>query len=306
MKTMRKVLTYFVIAAVAFLSAVNYEIFIFPNEFAPSGINGICTMIQYVTGISVGYLSLLINIPLALWCYFEVSKLVALRSMVYVGVFSLALVILDKVDLSAFAYATENGTSKILGPLVGGIIQGFVFSILAKSSAYSGGTDFVSAIVHKRNPMRSVYGISFIMNTCIAICSYFVYDYKMEPVILCIIYGYLSSSVVDRLMKSGREAIWFEIITEHPQEISEEIIRKTRHTTTLIPAKGMYSGKEKSMLICVVNKTQAAAVARICRNYPNTFAVMDPVGEVMGNFKDLKMDGSQVLHVLDSGDGKTL
>lgn len=306
MKTMRKVLTYFVIAAVAFLSAVNYEIFIFPNEFAPSGINGICTMIQYVTGISVGYLSLLINIPLALWCYFEVSKLVALRSMVYVGVFSLALVILDKVDLSAFAYATENGTSKILGPLVGGIIQGFVFSILAKSSAYSGGTDFVSAIVHKRNPMRSVYGISFIMNTCIAICSYFVYDYKMEPVILCIIYGYLSSSVVDRLMKSGREAIWFEIITEHPQEISEEIIRKTRHTTTLIPARGMYSGKEKSMLICVVNKTQAAAVARICRSYPNTFAVMDPVGEVMGNFKDLKMDGSQVLHVLDSGDGKTL
>ena len=306
MKTMRKVLTYFVIAAVAFLSAVNYELFVFPNQFAPSGLNGICTMIQYVFGINVGYLSLIINIPLALWCYFEVSKPVALRSMVYVGVFSLALVILDKVDLSAFAYATENGTSKILGPLVGGIIQGFVFSILAKSSAYSGGTDFVSAIVHKRNPMRSVYGISFIMNTCIAICSYFVYDYKMEPVILCIIYGYLSSSVVDRLMKSGREAICFEIITEHPQEISEEIIRKTRHTTTLIPAKGMYSGKEKSMLICVVNKTQAAAVARICRSYPNTFAVMDPVGEVMGNFKDLKMDGSQVLHVLDSGDGKTL
>jgi uncharacterized membrane-anchored protein YitT (DUF2179 family) len=112
--------------------------------------------------------------------------------------------------------------------------------------------------------------------------------------------------VVDRLMKSGREAICFEIITEHPQEISDEIIRKTRHTTTLIPAKGMYTGKEKSMLICVVNKTQAAAVARICRSYPNTFAVMDPVGEVMGNFKDLKMDGSQVLHVLDSGDGKTL
>ena len=306
MRTAKKVWTYLVIGLVALLSAVNYELFVFPNQFAPAGLNGICTMIQYIWGINVGYLSLIINVPLAIWCYFEVSKPVALRSMVYVGVFSLALVILDKVDLSAFAYATENGTSKILGPLVGGIIQGFVFSILAKSSAYSGGTDFVSAIVHKRNPMRSVYGISFIMNTCIAICSYFVYDYKMEPVILCIIYGYLSSSVVDRLMKSGREAICFEIITEHPQEISEEIIRKTRHTTTLIPAKGMYSGKEKSMLICVVNKTQAAAVARICRSYPNTFAVMDPVGEVMGNFKNLKMDGSQVLHVLDSGDGKTL
>lgn len=306
MKTMRKVLTYFVIAAVAFVAAVNYEIFIFPNQFAPAGINGICTMIQYVTGISVGYLSLLINIPLALWCYFEVSKPIAIRSMVYVGVFSLALLVLDKVDLSAFAYATENGTSKILGPLVGGIIQGYVFSVLAKASAYTGGTDFISAIVHKRNPTKTVFGFSFILNVCIAVCSYFVYDYNMEPVILCILYGFMSSTVGDRLMKSGREAICFEIITEHPREISEEIIRKTHHTTTLIPAKGMYSGKEKSMLICVVNKTQAAAVARICRSYPNTFAVMDPVGEVMGNFKDLKMDGSQVVHVLDSGDGKTL
>ncbi|MEE1327574.1 MAG: YitT family protein, partial [Oscillospiraceae bacterium] len=74
MKTMRKVLTYFVIAAVAFLSAVNYEIFIFPNEFAPSGINGICTMIQYVTGINLGYMSLLINIPLSIWVYLKVSK----------------------------------------------------------------------------------------------------------------------------------------------------------------------------------------------------------------------------------------
>ena len=306
MKTMRKVLTYFVIAAVAFLSAVNYEIFIFPNEFAPSGINGICTMIQYVTGISVGYLSLLINIPLALWCYFEVSKPVALRSMVYVGVFSLALVILDKVDLSAFAYATENGTSKILGPLVGGIIQGFVFSILAKSSAYSGGTDFVSAIVHKRNPMRSVYGISFIMNTCIAICSYFVYDYKMEPVILCILYSFTYSTVAERLQKSGRQAICFQIVTDYPEEISRRIIEETHHSTTLLPARGMYSGHETSLLICVVNKSQAAKVTAICRSFPNTFAIMDPVGEVVGNFKKLSKEGKPEVPSLDAGDGKTL
>jgi uncharacterized membrane-anchored protein YitT (DUF2179 family) len=71
-------------------------------------------MIQYITGISVGYLSLLINIPLAIWCYFEVSKPVALRSMVYVGVFSLALVVLDQVDLSTFAYATENGVTAVI------------------------------------------------------------------------------------------------------------------------------------------------------------------------------------------------
>ena len=306
MPTIKKVWTYFVIALVALAASVNYELFVFPNQFAPAGINGICTMIQSVSGISVGYLSLLINVPLAIWCYIEVSKPVALRSMVYVLTFSLGLLIFDQVDLSAFAYVTENGTSKILGPLVAGIIQGYVYSILVRASAYTGGTDFISAIIHKRNPNQSVFGMSFALNTCVAVLSYFVYGYQMEPVILCILYSFMSSTVAERLMKSGREAVCFEIITDYPTEISNEIIRKIHHTTTLIPAKGMYSGRERHMLICVVNKTQAATVAKIVRKYPATFAVMDSVSEVMGNFKNLSKDGKRVVEVLDKGDGKTL
>lgn len=306
MQKMKKIWTYLVIAGVALLSSVNYELFVFPNQFAPSGLNGICTMIQYVSGISVGYLSLLINIPLALWCYKEVSKPIAIRSMVYVLTFSVGLLILDHVDLSAFHYYTENGTSKILGPLVAGVIQGYVFSILAKASAYSGGVDFVSAVIHKRDPSRSVYGLTFTMNVFIAVSSYFVYDYQMEPVLLCVLYSFMSSTVVERLMKSGREAICFEIITDFPEEITADIIKKTHHTTTLIPAKGMYSGNETNVLLCVVNKTQAATVSRIIRRYPRTFAVMDPVSEVMGNFKEMDSSNRVVRHFLDHGDGQTL
>lgn len=306
MRTMKKIWTYFVIALVALVASVNYELFVFPNQFAPSGLNGICTMVQHITGISVGYLSLLINVPLAIWCYFDVSKPVALRSMVYVLTFSLGLLILDHADLSAFAYITENGTSKILGPLVAGIIQGFVYSILVKASAYTGGTDFISAIIHKRDPNKSVFGMSFSINAVIAACSYFVYGYQMEPVILCILYAFMSSTVAERQMKSGREAVCFEVITDYPKEISNELIQKLGHSATLVPARGMYSGKETNLLICVVNKNQAASVARIVRKYPNTFAVMDPVSEVMGNFKNLSKDGKQVVQVLDAGDGKTL
>ena len=306
MVSAKKIWTYFVIALIAFVAAVNYELFIFPNSFAPSGINGVCTMIQHIFGISVGYLSLLINVPLAIWVYVEVSKPVAIRSMVYVVTFSVALLVLDHVDLSPFAYATENGTSKILGPLVAGIIMGYCYNLLMRSSAYSGGTDFIAAIIHKRNPTKSVMGISFILNAFVAVSSYFVYDFQMEPVILCIIYAFSSSTVGDRLTKSGRQAIRFEIVTAHPGEISKEIITKTHHTTTVFPAKGMYSGRETNVLICIVNKPQAAAVSRIVRKYPRTFAIMSQVNEVMGNFKHLNTDGSQVVTILDSGDGKTL
>lgn len=306
MQTMKKAWTYLVIAMVALVASVNYELFVFPNQFAPSGVNGICTMIQYATGVSVGYLSLLINVPLAIWCYIEVSKPIALRSMVYVITFSLGLLLLDHVDLSPFAYATENGTSKILGPLVAGVIQGYVYSILVKASAYTGGTDFVSAIIHKRSPEKSVFVISFTLNAAVAVASYFVYGYQMEPVILCILYSFMATNVGERLMKSGRSAIAFEIITDYPDEISQDIIRDIHHTTTLIPGKGMYSGRETSVLLCVVNKTQIAAVNSIIRRYPNTFAIVNPVSEILGNFRKLNSTGKEVAEVLDSGDGKTL
>ena len=302
----KKSLTYLVICGVALLEAVNYQLFVFPNQFAPSGLNGICTMIQYLTGISVGYLSLLINIPLALWVYKSVSKPLAVRSMVYVVFFSVGLLVLERVDLSAFAYSTDNGTSKILGPLVAGIIMGFGYSILVRSSAYSGGTDFISALIHNRYPDKSFFGMSFTINACIAIASFFVYDYKMEPVILCILYSFTSTTVGDRLMKSGRSAVRFEIVTDQPQALANEIIGRFHHSATLIPAKGMYSGRETSMLVCVVNKTQAAALAAIVKQFPHSFAVMSQVGQVVGNFKNLSREGKEVAELLDCGDGKTL
>ena len=306
MQTLKKAWTYLVIALVALIASVNYELFVFPHQFAPSGVNGICTMLQYVTGVSVGYLSLLVNVPLAIWCYCEVSKPIAIRSMVYVVIFSLGLLLLDHVDLSRYAYATENGTSKILGPLVAGVIQGYVYSILVKASAYTGGTDFVSAIIHKRAPEKSVFGISFALNTVVAVSSFFVYGYQMEPVILCILYSFMATNVGERLMKSGRAAIAFEIITDHSKEISRDIIRDTNHTTTLVPGRGMYSGRETGVLLCVVNKTQIAAVNRIIRSYPSTFAIVHPVSEIVGNFHKRNSTGKEVAQVLDAGDGKTL
>lgn len=306
MPTVKKTWTYLVIALLALIASINYELFVFPNQFAPAGLNGICTMIQHISGISVGYLSLVINVPLAIWCYLEVSKPIATRSMVYVITFSVGLLILEHVDISAFYYATDNGTSKILGPLVAGIIQGYVYSVLMKASAYTGGTDFIAAIVHKRNPNQSVLGFSFILNALVAVASYFVYGYQMEPVILCILYSFMSSTVGSRLQRSGREAICFEIITDYPDEISKDIIDRTGHSTTLIPARGMYSGKETSMLVCVVNKAQAVSVIDICRSYGNTFTIMDPVGQVVGNFKNMSEKGKEVVPVLDAGDGKTL
>lgn len=303
---MKKAFTYTAIIIVALLCALNYQIFVFPNRFAPAGINGIATMIQYKLGISVGYLSLLINLPLAALVFIFVSRPLAVRSMVYVLVFSAALVALDYVDLSRFAYATDNGTSTIMGPLVAGIIQGTAYSILVRCSAYSGGSDFVAALIHKRHPEKSIFWLIFLLNSSVAAASYFVYDYRMEPVILSILYTFTSTMVSDKAVKNGRSAVRFEIITDYPEEIGQAIIRQFHHSATLLPGKGMYRGEEHSILICVVNKTQVAAMSAMLSKYPNTFATSCPVDAVMGNFKRIKNDGKIEKEYLDQADGKAV
>lgn len=258
-------------------------------------------MIQHISGISVGYLSLLINIPLAIAVFCNISRPLALRSMVYVTVFSVALVVLDYVDLSPFAYATDNGTSTILGPLVAGIITGACYSILVRGGALTGGMDFIASLIHKRQPETSLFWIIFLLNCSVAAISYFVYDYQIEPVIMCILYSFMSSTVSDRVSKSIRSAVRFEIITEDPKTISDAIINQLHHSATLLPGKGIYKGKETSVLICIVNKSQAATLTAIIRSCPNTFAITSQVGEVMGNFKRLDKRGNLEVELLDSG-----
>ena len=66
--------SYLFIIAFALLAATNFEIFVLNNAFAPAGINGIATMIQYKLGISVGYLNLAFNIPLCIIALFFVRR----------------------------------------------------------------------------------------------------------------------------------------------------------------------------------------------------------------------------------------
>ncbi len=300
---LKKFFTYTVIALLAIVNAFSYKLFIFPNQFAPSGLNGLCTMFQYVTHMNMGYLNLILNVPLAIAVYYKVSKSLALRALTYVATFSVVLLLLDKVDFSQFAYVTDTGTSTIVGPVVGGVIYGCISSVLLKAGTYSGGTDFVGSLIHKNHPEFNFFYTVFAINVAVACLSYFVYGYKLEPVLMCILYSFTSSTIIDRINKAGRSAVRYEIITERPEELSRDLIAQLHHSVTQIPAKGMYSGKEKSILLCVVNKSQTAAFAEVVSRYPDSFVYSSQITQVMGNFKRLDNRGKREVQRLDYGDG---
>ncbi len=282
-------LEYLIIALSAVLMALNYQVFILHNAFAPTGINGIATMIQYLFDFSVGYISLIVNIPLAIFCFFKVGRHFALKTFTAVLTFSLALLMLQNgiIDVSRFIYHTDDGRSTILAPIASGAVNGLVYGLSIRSGGSTGGIDYIAAYVHKKRPDYSMMNIILCINAAVASLSYFVYNFNIEPVILCLMYSMITNKVSDSIIKGGKKALKVEVITNNPDEITRDVINILRHSATVLNAKGGYTHADKTMLVCVINKHQITKFLEIIGNYPGSFACITDVNQTVGNFKQI-------------------
>ena len=290
MNNRNKVSSYIWIAAVAVLLAFNYHIFIVQNHFAPAGLNGIATMVQYKTGFSISYMSLLINIPLSVFAYFFIQKSFATKTLLFTLVYSFAFLLLQKSGLEFIQY-NADGHDTIYPVIISGVISGVVYGICFKNSASTGGTDVVARYINKVKPDTNFFIVTFSLNTVVAISSLFVYsensvDYK--PVALCITYCFISTFVGNYIIKGTKTAYKFTVVTTHPDEISREISDLLKHSSTKVAATGTYTNTEKWVLICVVNKHQLTDFQNIIAKYDDTFSFYELINETYGNFVNVK------------------
>ncbi|MBQ7606351.1 MAG: YitT family protein [Firmicutes bacterium] len=278
---------YFIIILAALVTSFNYYIFVLSNTFAPSGVNGIATMVQYLGGISISYMSLLINLPLAIFAWFKIGHEFTVKTTLYILVFSAMLLVLQKhiVDIDRFVYHTNDGKSTILAPIAAGTVNGIIYGLCVRCGGTTGGTDFIAAYVHKRRPDISFSRALLVFNTAVALSSYFVYGYNVEPVILSIIYTYITSTISGSIIRGGESAIKIELISQQPEELKNELITRLRHSVTILSAVGGYTGEPRTMMICVVNVHQIKDFMEIIARYPGTFACVSDVTKTIGNFK---------------------
>lgn len=285
-------LSYIVIIIMALLQSVNYHFFIVDNDYAPAGLNGIITMIQYKTGFSISYMSLMINIPLCIIAFFFLQKRYAIRTLVFTLVNSFSYLYLQKVGLDNLKYDAQ-GHDTIFPVIISGVLAGFISGLCFKNSSASGGMEMISKFINKLKSDTNFFIVSFVLNAIVATVSLFVYsdkgflDYK--PVALCIAYCFVSSIVGNHILKGSKTAYKFTVITTHSKEITEEIFHILRHGATLIDAQGAYTNATKTVLICVVNKHQIADFKKIIDKYDETFAFYELVNETYGRFKQIKL-----------------
>lgn len=285
-----RVFRYLAIALFAVAYALIYEIFVFPNSFAPAGINGIVTMIQYLFRFKVGYLSLIINLPMLAAAWFVLDRSYALRTLTFTLIFSGTLLVSERLGIAESGIifeATDTG-GRLLAAIAAGLFNGFLYSMSVRMGGSTGGTDVVGEFIHHARPEYNTVWVIFTINAIVAVASFFVYDLKYEPVILCAVYIFVNSRTSDAIFKGNRAAAKFEVITTQPEQLSHELITTLRHGCTVIRAEGMYTHSNRAMLVCVINRRQVVDFERIIRKYDNTFAYISTVNGIVGNFKKVK------------------
>ena len=275
--------SHLLVAAAACCMSLSYVVFVFPNSFAPAGLNGLATMAQYLFRIHLGYLSLIINLPLILLAWRWLDRDFAGKSLLFTLLFSGMVLLFEQMDLSWLRYRTAY--SPILGPAAAGIVSGAVYGVVLRQNGSTGGTDILAAWIRKKHPEASLVWVIFALNASVAVLSFFVYGRQMEPVLLCLLYCYLSSRVSDGILKGCKSALKYEVITCNAPELSERLMRELHHGVTMVSAQGMYSNTPRQLLICVVNRHQVARFRRILEQFPGTFAYTASVTETLGNFK---------------------
>lgn len=266
--------------------AIGYYMFINANGFAPGGISGVAAILAFLCKVNLGYFTMALNIPLFILVYFFIDKKTALFLSYYVILQSVLMILFEKVQwFEQFRYVQSE---KLLPALAGGVITGIGFALMLRRFGASGGTYAIASFIKKKKAAANVAWLSASMDACVVAVILFVNPTgKVDfTAALCTLVNlFIANEVVDLVLKGFKKGYKFEIITDNPEAISQEIIHKLGRAVTEVDAMGLYSHTDKKLLICLVRKRELGAFYKILKKYPNTFAYLAPISEVMGKFK---------------------
>lgn len=275
-------LIFLLVAALAAGYAAVLHIFVFNSGFAPMGVDGIATMVQFLTGFNAGYTGLIANLPLLVLAWFFLNRKYVVYTLVFAVSSNLFLLLYAQVNL--YQYVDPNG-NYIMAALFGGIIRGGIAGIILLMGGSTGGVDIVVSLIQKRFEHISFDRIFLFLNLVVIAASFFVYGQDLNPILLAVISAFSYSKLIEVVLKGPKSALEFKIVTEHADELRQAILTELRHGVTVIPVVGGYTDGNKTMLIAVVNPREVAVFKRIIKRFDKTFAYYGNVGDVIGNFR---------------------
>lgn len=283
------------------LIAIAVHCLIDPNDFTIGGVAGIGILVHDATNGAVekSVFNFFLNAPLVVLSFFFVKKRFAILSSMNILLQTLWLRILENFGESAEITFPGGETSKLLAAVAAGLCIGAGVVLALKAGGSTGGGDILAVMIQKKFKATSIAWMLFIIN-CIVIVSYVLINYiilnhqldtnegsyagrLLLPIVLSAFESYIESRTNEAITNGFQSATEFRIITDKPDEMAAALMKELSRGVTALPAKGMYTKQNHTMILCVVNRRQVPTLRRIMKQVdPDSFAVMSKVSQVLG------------------------
>lgn len=191
-------------------------------------------------------------------------------------------------DANFFLKEVSDPGQYIIAILCSIITAGFGMGLALKNNGSTGGLDVIQKILSKYLHIPYSYTMYF-TDGVIVFASGFVFvngfSFNIEMVIYGIVGVYGISLLIDRIVLRARMRRTAYIITEKPQEIRDFIYAKTDRGVTFVDAKGGYTGIEKTMVVCTMEKNEAYKITESLSEIdPHAFCFISTTREIVGDY----------------------
>ena len=229
------------------IMALGIELFLLPNQLSTGGFSGIATIGFYVTGIPVGTLILILNAPLFLIAFFRVGKEFFIKAI--------AGTVLLSVFLNAFERMKPATTDRFLAFIYGSIIVGIGTAIVLKVNGSTGGTDLLANIIKSYKPHLKT-GTLIVITDAIIVAANTLYFKDIEIALYSALAIYVLGKILDIFLEGVNFSKMLLIISPKWEEISQELNTELGRGTTSLYGEGMYTRKDKKVLLCVMARSE--------------------------------------------------
>lgn len=256
------------------IMAIGVSCFLLPNQLSSGGFSGIATITYYLLKIPMGIMIMSLNIPLFLFAGYRLGKEFFIKSLIGTVSLSLFIDILDKYP--------PITTDRFLACIYGGVIIGIGTAIILKVDSSTGGTELIANIIKTYNQYISISKYLTIIDGIIIGLNVIFFN-QIEIGLYSVIAIYLYGQLIDIIFEGIYYTKLLFIISDKNSEISRVIGDKVKRGVTGLYGKGMYSDKDKLVLICAASRGDISKIKNIARKIDKKcFIVIANAREVLG------------------------
>lgn len=274
----RKFIDLLLIIVGTFFMASPVKVIYDPMKLAMGGFGGLAVVLKHVAqgfnvDLPIWLTNALLNIPVFLIALIILGKKFVAKTLFGAVAFGVWLYIVPTYDLCGGDY--------LLAIVFGGVLDGIGIGLVFLTNSTTGGTDMVSAILHKFIRHYSVPNILFVVDGIIILLGAYAFGIRNA------MYGsltiYILTKISDAMLEGVKFAKMVYIISGKYEEIADKIMHDLDRGVTSLRARGMYTRSDKNMLFCVVNKKEIITITEIAAaTDPNSFIIVSDVREVFG------------------------